>query len=143
MVSEYWAEEKSQGCLGVPPKVDRQRMLLYPPAKMDRRTAIIVLALLALVLIPVFCLGGVLDHPCGCTAAICGHEVGCGADPCSIVRASEVESGSQSPELELSAAPVVLSIDLALLATGGCEIVKPPPLPRGFPYHASDVPLRI
>ncbi len=110
---------------------------------MDRRTAVIVLALVALLVIPALCLGGTMDHPCECIAASCGHEVGCGTDPCSLVRADEVESGSQSPGLELSAAPVVLSIDLALLATGGCEIVKPPPLPRGFPYHASDVPLRI
>ena len=110
---------------------------------MDRRTAVILLALLALLVIPAVCLGGAMDHPCGCTAAFCGHEVGCGSDPCSPLRADEVESGSQSPDLELSAAPVVLSIDLTLLATGGCKIVKPPPLPCGFPYHASDVPLRI
>lgn len=110
---------------------------------MDRRTAVIVIALLALVVIPALCLGGAADHACGCTAAFCGHEVGCGADPCSPVRADEVESGSQAPGLELSAAPIVFAIDLPLLATGGWEIVKPPPLSRGVPYHASDVPLRI
>ncbi|MFN0149250.1 MAG: hypothetical protein ACKVU1_00895 [bacterium] len=53
--------------------------------------SIVLLAVWTLLLVPVFCLGGILSHACGGhTEERCSHEDDCAVDPCSTsVRPSE------------------------------------------------------
>jgi hypothetical protein len=56
--------------------------MVHPLPIMNRRVLAIG-ALAAYCLLPLFCLGGVISHPCPRDGDECGHEELCSQDPCS------------------------------------------------------------
>jgi hypothetical protein len=92
-------------------------------------------AALWVLLTPILCMGGVLDHHCDCEAEMaCRHEAECAADPCRALVA--VRSNSRTiPRLahESFPAPVCATGPYALLTLHGA-----PPLRRSSDEHAPD-----
>ncbi len=77
-----------------------------------------IFAALWVVLTPILCMSGVLDHHCDCDAAMaCQHEEACAADPCRAFVA--VRSGLRStPLLAYGSFPV------PVLTAGPCAVLS-------------------
>lgn len=127
----------------------RAAPLAYPGSvarvtlSMDRRRGIALGVVVAVLLLPVLCLGGFLGHGCGWGGVPCDHDT-CAADPCGVLTRS-VRSDDGVPDLMAPVLSAIVSrVDLELAPSERHRRrrqAEPPP--RTLACHASDVPLRI
>lgn len=110
---------------------------------MDTKRTLLLTVLWTLLLVPLLCQAGVLDHFCpACQAQACCPEVQCAADPCEIFQAARTIS--RADVLPLSTpGPALLPIPC-----GSAENVSIPPVgshpatPLPFPLPGElDLPL--
>lgn len=111
-----------------------------------------VCLLLAVLLGPAFCAGGLLEHACACEGEVivesCEHEKSCPDDPCQSL--SFYLGHDSQVDLAFIAAPQVESIqpptlDLEPIFSQGFLVENRPGPPHGWrlPYAKGDQPLII
>ena len=115
--------------------------------RMSRHITILT-AFWALLIVPMFCLSGILLHDCECGAEEqCGHEEDCSADPCKIVIAASRDAAGDLADavvLRLPAGDNMTAMvgPLArrhLLDTYPIEIHRK----SNLPFPSSDIPLLV
>ncbi len=101
--------------------------------------------LLALLLTPALCWGGLLEHVCtDCAAAeVCGHEDECAADPCPddpvIASRTAMDSVTDTPALPIAILPRLGFTNDRLIEPRDW----PPSAQKRLPLPESDLPLLI
>ncbi len=101
---------------------------------MNTKRTLLITVLWTLLLVPLLCQAGVLDHFCpACPAQACCPEVQCAADPCEIFQATRTVTTA-----DISPAPT--SGPVLLPFTNGteedepyCPLGGPPATPRPLP----------
>ena len=106
------------------------------------RTALLCLTIGTVLLSPVLCLGGVLEHACECEneQAACQHEDDCPGDPCSVPLSAGDPGGPGPLATSLSAWSSAALDPGRSIAPSSSAMVE---VARKLPYPPSDRPLRI
>ena len=117
---------------------------------MERKSSKILLGILilAVLLIPVLCLSGGLDHDCPCSETGCGHEDECASDPCAVMlRGNEAQGNVGLAALETTLAAgfhaIISTIGALDNPSGSFLLRQPPPCAARIPFHHRDMPPRI
>ncbi len=111
---------------------------------MSQKT-IILLTLATFVVVPILCMGGLVQHACDCGhETACSHESACASDPCG----GNALRGNEQKSINVTVSPAETECLTSLWTP---EVTQPrkwvatePPLPpdfRNLPYPPSDLPL--
>lgn len=107
------------------------------------RVILLATAICAVLLVPMLCLGEVVNHACECTpVTTCSHESGCASDPCAQAVVQR-EDGSQTVPDLASPPPTRIEIVCPHLPSDALDLTLTAQrtLPQPERYCDSSLPL--